>query len=523
MLSPERRFHERRIVLPVAGKADRVNFNIMVIGEAGLGKSTFLQTLIDMNRWKDLTITRNRPEMLTRTVDIQQMGSYLYESNMGDVQFSFYDTPGYGDFIDNQQSLDRLHDELLTRIESWVSIDAQIITNKDLLLLDSRIHCCFYFISPHRFKEIDRQSIMKLSELTPIIPIISKSDQMTMDEKSIFLNEVHLEISKIAEMKEMYIYDVIYDFIEPSISTSENSTSNNLPSNIPNIFSIVSDPLYERSYPWGKCEVRYELHSDFMRLYRLLFESGLHIKRLRDVTQTLTIEYLGKRDEIKTIKLQKADEVSIKTEKTIKDNEEKKFLRQRVQELEFKIQQMDIERERSVRTFMALEKQLVAIKEEKGNIPISTPAPAPAPTLMKCNIESEKRLQEQVKLLKDELDTANAYIRKLRASRDIDAKKTTAVAVTRATVSPTSNNPFAYVNSTNSTTIDHNTPRNSSPTIMTTANGIDNFTTVSPTYATPLSNHGRSVFGASNAFNVVPPPPPSTSPPYYTSTSNNSY
>ena len=53
------------------------------------------------------------------------------------------------------------------------------------------------------------------------MPVISKADQMTMEERSIFLNEVHSLLVQVAAEREMHVDDLIYDFQEPDpIQTS---------------------------------------------------------------------------------------------------------------------------------------------------------------------------------------------------------------------------------------------------------------------------------------------------------------
>ena len=55
---------------------------------------------------------------------------------------------------------------------------------------DQLVHCCLYFIAPHRIKPVDLMFMKKLHKMVPIIPIIAKSDTMTTDEKMNFKEEV---------------------------------------------------------------------------------------------------------------------------------------------------------------------------------------------------------------------------------------------------------------------------------------------------------------------------------------------
>ena len=48
---------------------------------------------------------------------------------------------------------------------------------------DTRIHCCLYFIAPHRMKRIDVEFITTLSEYVVVVPVIAKADTMTQSER----------------------------------------------------------------------------------------------------------------------------------------------------------------------------------------------------------------------------------------------------------------------------------------------------------------------------------------------------
>ena len=61
----------------------------------------------------------------------------------------------------------------------------------DRLVYDDRmIHCCLYFIAPHRLKHIDIAFMRRIHKMVNIVPIIAKSDTMTTDEKMNFKEEV---------------------------------------------------------------------------------------------------------------------------------------------------------------------------------------------------------------------------------------------------------------------------------------------------------------------------------------------
>lgn len=51
---------------------------------------------------------------------------------------------------------------------------------------DTRYHCCFYFIAPHRCKGIDVEFMRRLANHIIVVPIIAKADAMTIEETNRF-------------------------------------------------------------------------------------------------------------------------------------------------------------------------------------------------------------------------------------------------------------------------------------------------------------------------------------------------
>jgi hypothetical protein len=86
------------------------------------------------------------------------------------------------------------------------------MTEQEVLDADERIHCLFYFITPHRIKDLDIVFLEELSMLAPIIPIVSKADTMIVQEKQEFALELNDIINQISSKKG---FSCIYDFKIP--------------------------------------------------------------------------------------------------------------------------------------------------------------------------------------------------------------------------------------------------------------------------------------------------------------------
>jgi hypothetical protein len=83
------------------------------------------------------------------------------------------------------------------------------MSQEDFLRRDERIHCLFYFLSPHSLKEIDKEFLKKVSSIVPIIPVIAKADTLTVVERNLFTKEVYDTIDKLSRT---FSVPIIYKF-----------------------------------------------------------------------------------------------------------------------------------------------------------------------------------------------------------------------------------------------------------------------------------------------------------------------
>jgi len=65
-----------------------------------------------------------------KTMEIECIGSCLLEPPTGNVVISFYDSPGYGDFINNQSAIDNVNHFLLNAHKRWVNIDGNKLSEE---------------------------------------------------------------------------------------------------------------------------------------------------------------------------------------------------------------------------------------------------------------------------------------------------------------------------------------------------------------------------------------------------------
>uniref|UniRef100_W5KKL9 Septin n=1 Tax=Astyanax mexicanus TaxID=7994 RepID=W5KKL9_ASTMX len=217
-------------------------FNILCIGETGIGKSTLMDTLFNTN-FENFESSHFEPRVKLRaqTYDLQ-------ESNVR-LKLTIVNTVGFGDQMNKQESYQHVVDYIDTQFESYLQEELKI---KRALhnYHDSRIHACLYFIAPsgHSLKSLDLVTMKKLDSKVNIIPVIAKADTISKSELHKF---------KIKIMSELVSNGVqIYQFPTDDETVSKINTSMN--GHLP--FAVVGSTeevkignkmVKARQYPWG--------------------------------------------------------------------------------------------------------------------------------------------------------------------------------------------------------------------------------------------------------------------------------
>ncbi|CAJ0869584.1 9265_t:CDS:2, partial [Entrophospora sp. SA101] len=73
----------------------------------------------------------------------------------------------------------------------------ELTATRERYIQDTRIHCCLFFIAPtgHALKPIDIVVLKKLSEVVNVVPVIAKSDSLTMEERVAFKERIKSELA----------------------------------------------------------------------------------------------------------------------------------------------------------------------------------------------------------------------------------------------------------------------------------------------------------------------------------------
>ncbi|KAI8045090.1 septin-2 [Drosophila gunungcola] len=250
-------------------------FNVMCIGETGLGKSTLMDTLFN-------TSFESTPSPHTLpSVKLKAHTYELQESNVR-LKLTICDTVGYGDQINKDDSFKAVVDYIDAQFENYLQEELKI--KRSLVTChDSRIHICLYFICPtgHGLKSLDLVCMKKLDSKVNIIPVIAKADT---------ISKVELQRFKAKIIQELNTNGVhIYQFPTDDETVAETNTSMN--SHIP--FAVVGSTEFikvgnklirARQYPWGTVQVENETHCDFVKLREMLIRTNM--EDMREKTHT---------------------------------------------------------------------------------------------------------------------------------------------------------------------------------------------------------------------------------------------
>lgn len=266
------------------------DFNVMVVGEAGLGKSTLINTLFA----SPVFIENTHPgpgRRIPSTVTIQRTSVSLVEDGVK-MRLTLTDTPGFGNAIDNTGCWKPLAADLDAAFDKYMDDESRI--SRDTVQ-DTRTHCCLYVVAPSAdgLKPLDITVLTHLHQKVNIILCIGKADSLSAAE-CVGLKE---KIRRQVEDNEIQVYQ-----FPPADEEEDDARSwASFPFAVAaseTIKKINGRVVRVRTYPWGVVEIDNVEHSEFTQLRNLLIRT--HLQDLIETTHVRHYEAFrcGKLQEI---------------------------------------------------------------------------------------------------------------------------------------------------------------------------------------------------------------------------------
>ena len=303
-----------------------ITFRIMLIGESGLGKSTFTRALlrpyVPEHMLDEPAGSVATDALRERTTEITEI-VHKVENDGFPVEITVVDCPGYGDAMDSTEWIDNIVQYVTGRFSEHY--DALGNPPKgdgpaSNLQRDGLVHVCLYFIAAHRLKGVDLEFMRRLQPYVNLVPLIAKSDTMTLSERDAFRRLVLSEL-RACGVKIFQLCDPHTERTPPTPTVSKPSMAVNSqpdseaaaavrgcavssinPSSVgpagdaigmpptqpppraptralattqPPPFAVCASEDGTRVYPWGTCCVEDPSHSDLSVLRAMLFASSM--------------------------------------------------------------------------------------------------------------------------------------------------------------------------------------------------------------------------------------------------------
>uniref|UniRef100_A0A667Z712 Septin n=1 Tax=Myripristis murdjan TaxID=586833 RepID=A0A667Z712_9TELE len=260
-------------------------FNIMVVGQSGLGKSTLVNTLFK-SKVSRKSCTPNYEEKISKTVKLQSV-SHVIEEKGVKMKLTVIDTPGFGDQINNENCWEPIVKYVNEQYEKYLKEELHV--NRKRRIPDTRVHCCIYFLpaTGHWLRPIDIEFMKRLGKIVSIVPVIAKADTLTIEERLEFKQRIRQDLAangiRVYPQKE---YDedaedrIVNDRIRESIPFAVVGTDKE--------HQVNGNKVLGRKTKWGIIEVENAAHCEFANLRDLLIRS--HLQDLKDVTHNIHYE-----------------------------------------------------------------------------------------------------------------------------------------------------------------------------------------------------------------------------------------
>uniref|UniRef100_A0A3Q4G3S1 Septin 9b n=1 Tax=Neolamprologus brichardi TaxID=32507 RepID=A0A3Q4G3S1_NEOBR len=245
-------------------------FNVMVVGQSGLGKSTLMNTLFK-SKVSRKSVQPNVEERIPKTVEIKSVSHDVEEKGVR-MKLTVIDTPGFGDQINNENCWQPIMKFINDQYESYLQEEINI--NRKKRIPDSRPVLYILFMR-------------HLSKVVNIVPVIAKADTLTLEERDSFKKTIREELRANGidvypqkefdeDAEDRMINDKIREMTPFAVVGSDQE------------YQVNGKRILGRKTKWGTIEVENIAHCEFAYLRDLLIRT--HMQNIKDITCSIHYE-----------------------------------------------------------------------------------------------------------------------------------------------------------------------------------------------------------------------------------------
>lgn len=260
-----------------------VTFTMMVAGESGLGKTTFVNTLF-RDQITDTSVSVSVSERVegslfdkTTKLNIRQVE---YTENGFTGRFTIVESSGLGDYTNNKSAWLPLCQYIDSQHALYMCEEEQPFREE---LVDTRVHVCLYFIYPsgHGLLPLDIITMQELSQRVNLIPVVAKADSFCKEDLLNFKRSIRQaiqehEISVFCPPANSSVGKAMEPIWPYAVIASEKTVN------------VNGEEVRGRRYRWGVSLVDDPEHCDFTSLSEVLM--GKNMLDLIDTTHEVHYE-----------------------------------------------------------------------------------------------------------------------------------------------------------------------------------------------------------------------------------------
>lgn len=232
-------------------------FTTMLVGPAGCGKTSFINSLFDQ-QLVEISDSHKQEAFNVYVSDVDMEGLRR--------KISIVDTPGLGASMNDSYVHDSIVIYLRKQFCKFLTEETKI--NRNPNAEDTRVHALIYFI-PSRcggLRLADIKLLKKVDKLVNLILVIAKADSLTLNELKTFKENVKDQVRR---------HDIrIFNFDKENLNDADVGfeLQNKQPFTIIS-FDSLKPEVNNRIYPWGTPGTMSVDHCDFKILREIILSS----------------------------------------------------------------------------------------------------------------------------------------------------------------------------------------------------------------------------------------------------------